>query len=638
MTILSKIVKTGVGVGTATIGGFYGYVYYATPTPVPAEAYKRGAMPRLNRFENLQRLENDVYDLVVVGGGATGSAVALDGASRGLKVALIERNDFSSGTSSRSTKLLHGGVRYLKDAFFNLDFGLLKLVYEALRERAHMIAASPHMSQPLGILVPLYSYFDIVQCWAGIKMYEYAGSVATLFNPRIPSSYLLDKSACLYQFPLLKPQGLKGGMMYFDGQQNDSRVNTMMALTSSIPEYIPGWEAATIANHVAVTSVTKDANGQLNGVSCRDELTGREFKITGKVVVNATGPFSDSIRRMANPDSIDMIIPAAGVHIVAPKLYSPAKCAMLIPETSDGRVLFYINWENNTLIGTTDAKSELTSLPLAPTKDVDFIVAESVKYLDLNPEDVKRDITAAWSGIRPLVRDLTKADTSKLSRDHVVEVDEKSGLVTIAGGKWTTCRLMAEHTVDKALDVHRGKVHAKYPCRTWFLKLVGADESIDSTGGSNTVSSSEVVGTKAAMELARKFGIEYDDATYLVRNYGSVHAKDVCELGAKRDALSTVVPNQSIMMAEIHWAVEHEMAETVTDVIGHRTRLAFVEPKETRRVLSDIVEVVAGLKGWGTERKIQEFDEASKFLSTMEYAGSVEAPVVRKRAYQPVAQ
>lgn len=636
MSILSKLVKTTVGAGTATIGGFYGYVYTTTPTPVAPEAYKKGARPALNRFDNLKRLENEVFDIIVVGGGATGSAVALDGASRGLKVAMIERSDFSAGTSSRSTKLLHGGVRYLKDAFFNLDFGLLKLVYEALRERAHMIAASPHMSQPLSILVPLYSYFDIVQYWAGIKMYEYAGSVATLFNPRIPNSYFLGKSSCLFQFPLLKPEGLKGGVMYFDGQQNDSRVNTLMALTATVPDYIPGWEAATIANHVEVVSVVKDANGQLCGVEAKDTLTGAPIRISGKVVVNATGPFADAVRKMANPNAVDLIMPAAGVHIVAPKLYSPPKCAMLIPETSDGRVLFYINWEGNTLIGTTDAKSELTALPVAPTKDVDFIVSESVKYLDVSPEAVKRDITAAWSGIRPLVRDPSSADTSKLSRDHVVEVDETSGLVTIAGGKWTTCRLMAEHTVDKALEVHRSKIHAKHPCRTWFLRLVGADDSIDSSGGANTISSAEVVGTKAAIEISREYGIEYDDATYLVRNYGSLNAKDVCEVGKARNSLTPVIPNQNIMMAELQWAVEHEMAETVSDVIGHRTRLAFVDPKETKKVLSDIVEVIGDLKNWSTDRKIKEYEDASKFLATMEYAGSVEHKVVRKRSYEPV--
>ena len=205
MAMLTKVAKYGAGAGTAVLGGAYSYVYYSTPNPVPLEQYNKSPTPKLNRFDNIQRLQNDVYDLIVIGGGATGSAVALDGASRGLKVAMVERNDFSSGTSSRSTKLLHGGVRYLKDAFLKLDFGLLTLVYEALRERAHMIAASPHISQPLAILVPLYTYFDIVQMWVGIKMYEYAGNIATLFNPRIPTAYFLSKSSTLYQFPLLKP-------------------------------------------------------------------------------------------------------------------------------------------------------------------------------------------------------------------------------------------------------------------------------------------------------------------------------------------------------------------------------------------------------------------------------------------------
>ncbi len=527
-------------------------------------------------------------------------------------------------------------MRYLQSAFFNLDVGQLKLVYEALRERAHMIAASPHISQPLNIIIPIYTMWDLVQYWAGIKVYEMAAQIATLFNTRIPNSYFMGKSATLYQFPLLRPEGLKGSIAYSDGSQNDSRVNMLMALTASVPDYIPGWEGAVVANHVSATGIRKE-NNTITGVMCKDELTGESFTVTGKVVINACGPFSDAVRKMANPEAIDLITPAAGVHIVAPSLYSPPRTAMLIPETSDGRVLFYINWEGNTLIGTTDSKSELTPLPVATSKDVDFIVNESVKYLDISPGDVKRDITAAWSGIRPLVRDPSSSDTSKLSRDHVVEVDEKSGLITIAGGKWTTARLMAEHTVDRALDVHRGKIHAKYPCRTWFLRLTGTNAEIDSSAGSDTLAQSQVIATKDAINLSRDFGIEYDDAVYLVRNYGSVAARGVCELGKSKNSLVPLVPHQHVLKAELQWAVEHEMAETVCDVIGHRTRLAFIEPNNTRRILSDVVEELGALKNWSTERKIREFEEASQFLSTMTYSGSIEPSILRKRAYASVA-
>ena len=639
MPILSKLLKGTAAVGTAGIGSFYGYVYMTTPNPVALEAYNKKAQPRIVRADNIGRLKNEVYDICIIGGGATGSACALDAASRGLKVALVERYDFSSGTSSRSTKLLHGGVRYLKDAFFNLDFGQLKLVYEALRERAHMIAASPHISQPLSIIIPIYTVWDLVQYWGGIKVYEMAAQIATLFNTRIPNSYFMGKSATLYQFPLLRPEGLKGSIAYSDGTQNDSRVNTLMALTATVPDYIPGWEAAVVANHVSVTGVRKDSSGNhLAGVECRDELTGETFNLTAKVVINATGPFADAIRKMANPEAIDLITPAAGVHVIAPSLYSQPRTAMLIPETSDGRVLFYINWEGNTLIGTTDSKSELTPLPVAAQKDVDFIVNESVKYLDISAEDVRRDITAAWSGIRPLVRDPTSADTSKLSRDHVVEVDDKSGLITIAGGKWTTSRLMAEHTIDKALDVHRAKIHAKHPCRTWLLRLVGTNQNIDSSAGSDTMEQSQVIATKDAMNLSRDYGLEYDDAMYLIRNYGSDAAKSLCDLGKSRDSLVPLVPHQRVLKAELQWAIEHEMAETVCDVIGHRTRLAFVEPNHTKKILSDIVEEIGALKNWSNERKIREFEEATKFLSTMTYAGSVEAKTVRKRTYAPVAE
>ena len=278
-------------------------------------------------------------------------------------------------------------------------------------------------------------------------------------------------------------------------------------------------------------------------------------------------------------------------------------------------------------MGTTDARSELTPLPLAPAKDVEFIVKESANYLQVDPEDLKRDITAAWCGIRPLVRDPESKDTSKLSRDHVVEVDEHSGLITIAGGKWTTSRLMAEHTVDKALNVHRGKIHAKHPCRTWFLKLIG-------THGS---ASDEVGATKTALHLARDFQLEFDDAVYLVRNYGCTLARSVCEMGKANKSLQPIIPNQRVLKAELQWAVEHEMAESVTDVIGHRTRLAFIDPRETKRVLGDIVEEIGRLKQWSTERKIVEYESSARFLDSMTYEGGSDLPAsMRKRVYAPI--
>jgi glycerol-3-phosphate dehydrogenase len=307
--------------------------------------------------------------------------------------------------------------------------------------------------------------------------------------------------------------------------------------------------------------------------------------------------------------------PSAGVHVIMPKLYAPVKCGMLIPETSDKRVLFYLPWEGNTCVGTTDARVPLTELPTAPASDVEFIVKESVNYLRLDAEDVRRDITAAWSGIRPLVRDLTKTDTSKLSRDHVVEVDDQSGLVTIVGGKWTTCRLMAEHTVDRALQFHRQRIHAPHPCRTWFLSLHGSDLTIDSTAGSDSIASAEVNSIKASLALTRQFGLNPDDATYLVRNYGPVLATELCKLGN----LEKIVPTQPVVRAELEWAVRHEMAETVADVIGHRTRLAFVDPDQTLRVLDEIVDFIGNIKEWSTERRLQEYDGAKRLLDTMRY-------------------
>ncbi|KAF4682275.1 mitochondrial glycerol-3-phosphate dehydrogenase [Perkinsus olseni] len=629
--LLGKTVKYGTVVGGSALGVSCGYVYFTTPPAIPASGY-RNFTPRTDRKESLDRLKNEVFDIVVVGGGATGASVALDGASRGLKVALLEREDFSSGTSSRSTKLLHGGVRYLKDAIFNLDYKMLVLVYEALRERAHMLHCSPFMTQPLAILMPLYKPWDILMMWAGLKMYEFCGNIATLFSPGLPNSYWVSKSNSLHMFPLLKNEGLLGSVMYYDGQQNDSRVCLHIAMTAAVENYIDGWEAATVANHTNVLSVTKDEQGMCSGVKAKDELTGETFEVTGKMVINATGPFSDIIRKDANPEERELVAAAAGAHLVMPKSYSSPACGMLIPETADGRVLFYLPWEGNTVVGTTDVKSDLTPLPKPTTAELDFIVEESVKYLSLNKEDIRQDITAAWSGLRPLVRDPKAADTSKMSRDHEVVIDSTTGLVSIMGGKWTTCRLMAEDCLNKALDHHRGRVSAKYGCRTFRLALLGSHGGKFSVGHGYDF---DVLADRMAMELNRSYGVDLDDAVHLTKSYGT-YAPELCEFGQTTNTLSPLLPRQSFLRTEILWAIDREMAESAVDVIAYRTRMAFVDPVGTKAILPEIVSIIGDRKGWDKKKRAAEMEKAKQFLRTMTYGEGQTTAMVRRRTYRDV--
>ena len=391
-----------------------------------------------SRAEQLARLQSEVFDVVVVGGGCVGAGCAWEAATRGLKVALVERDDFSSGTSGRSTKLIHGGIRYLEAAFKNLDREMLSLVSEALSERAHLLHAAPYMAKPLATLIPIYNWWEVPYMWAGCKAYDLIAGA----RRAVPASYYVSAEEAHFQFPMLAAEKLVGGIVYYDGQQNDTRMNLMIALTAT-------QTGAAIANYVGVTAVAKDAGGRAAGVEVRDELTGKAFTVRARGVINATGCFGDAMRKLDDPKAEDLILGAAGVHIVLPDHFSPDNMGLIIPKTKDGRVLFFLPWEGSTLCGTTDDPCEISMAPRATEKDVAFILEESNRYLSTKIR--REDVKAAWSGIRPLIRDPRRlsegASSAQLSRSHVVDVSA-SGLVSVLGGKWTTYRRMAEEAVD----------------------------------------------------------------------------------------------------------------------------------------------------------------------------------------------
>lgn len=306
-----------------------------------------------------EKAEEEPYDLLVIGGGATGAGIALDAVTRGLKVALVERDDFSSGTSSKSTKLVHGGVRYLEKAFWNLDYNQYSLVVEALRERRYFLDTAPHLSQWLPIMIPLQKWWQAPYFWAGTKLYDFlAGS------ENIEKSYFLTKSRALDAFPMLKKEGLVGALVYYDGAHNDSRMNVSLAMTAAL-------YGATVVSHLEVTGLEKDANGRLCGARAKDcvaEMNGKkaeEFNIKAKGIINATGPFTDSIRKMDDQKVEEIVAPSSGVHIILPGFYSPASMGLIDPNTSDGRVIFFLPWQGNTIAGTTDTACEITQNPVA---------------------------------------------------------------------------------------------------------------------------------------------------------------------------------------------------------------------------------------------------------------------------------
>ncbi|KAM9631430.1 glycerol-3-phosphate dehydrogenase, mitochondrial isoform 4-T4 [Morphnus guianensis] len=530
------------------------------------------------------------FDVLVIGGGATGCGCALDAVTRGLKTALLERDDFSSGTSSRSTKLIHGGVRYLQKAIMKLDFEQYKMVKEALEERANLLEIAPHLSAPLPIMLPVYKWWQLPYYWFGIKLYDLvAGSQC------LKSSYVLSKSRALEHFPMLRKDELVGAIVYYDGQHNDARMNLAIALTAA--RY--GAATANYAEVLRLLKTTDPASGKerVCGVRCRDVLTGQEFDVKAKCVINATGPFTDSVRKMDDQEVPNICQPSAGVHIVMPGYYSPDNMGLLDPATSDGRVIFFLPWEKMTIAGTTDSPTDVTSHPIPTEEDINFILNEVRNYLSVDVEVRRGDVLAAWSGIRPLVIDPNSKDTQSISRNHVVTISD-SGLVTIAGGKWTTYRAMAQDTIDAAIQAHDLKAGSS---KTIGLQLQGAED------WSPTL----------YIRLVQDYGLESEVAQHLASTYGdkAFEVAKIAQVTGKRWPIvgKRLVSEFPYIEAEVVYGVK-EYARTAVDMISRRTRLAFLNVQAAEEALPRIIDIMGKELNWNEQKKKEELEAAKKFL------------------------
>ncbi|XP_072435473.1 glycerol-3-phosphate dehydrogenase, mitochondrial isoform X1 [Chiloscyllium punctatum] len=531
------------------------------------------------------------FDILVIGGGATGSGCALDAVTRGLKTALIEREDFSSGTSSKSTKLIHGGVRYLQKAFMNLDFEQYKLVKEALVERANLLEIAPHIAKQLPIMLPLYRWWQLPYYWAGIKMYDFVAGRQCLTN-----SYVLTKSRALELFPMLKKDKLIGAIVYYDGQHNDARMNLTIALTAA--RY-----GAAIANYVEAVSLLKTRDPDTDkeyvcGARCRNVETGELFDVKAKCVINATGPFTDSLRKMDDENVEKICQPSSGVHIVLPGYYSPEAMGLLDPATSDGRVIFFLPWEKVVIAGTTDTPTEITSKPIPHEEEINFILREIRNYLSSDVEVRRGDVLAAWSGIRPLVSDPNSKNTQSISRNHVVTVTD-SRLVTIAGGKWTTYRKMAEDTIDVA--VKACNLDFAEPCKTVGLLLEGSHK------WTPTLYIALVQYYGLGSEVAQHLASTYGDKAFQVARLAQVTGKRWPIVGKR------LVAEFPYIEAEVKYALK-EYACTAIDILARRTRLAFVNVQAAEEALPRIIEIMAAELNWSEKRMQDELAAVQDFL------------------------
>jgi glycerol-3-phosphate dehydrogenase len=494
-------------------------------------------MNRRKFVEELKKQSDKVWDIIVIGGGATGLGVALDGASRGYKTLLLEQSDFAKATSSRSTKLVHGGVRYMAQ-------GDLFLVMEALHERGLMLNNAPHLTFNQEFVIPVYTLWDVLMYTVGLKFYDLlAGRLS------MGKSYFINRKTALSRLPLLKPEGLKGGVVYHDGQFDDSRM--AFALAESCVD-----KNGMVLNYFKVISLLKDERGKINGVRARDIASGEEFNLKATLVINATGVFADEIARMDNPGSKPTIRPSQGVHIVLDKSFLRSDSAIMIPKTDDGRVLFAIPWYNEVVVGTTDTPLDAISLePVALEREINFILQTAEKYLVKPPR--REDVLCIFAGLRPLAANPDNpASTKEVSRRHKITLSP-SGLLTIIGGKWTTYRRMAEETIDRAI---KAGILERTKCVTSKLKLTT---------------------------------LTPDNSSERLHIYGD-HSIDIERMISENPELGTPFdPRLPYTKAEIIWICRNEMPFRLEDILARRTRSLFLNARASAEIAPKVAELMA---------------------------------------------
>ncbi|MDO6433892.1 glycerol-3-phosphate dehydrogenase/oxidase [Flavitalea sp. BT771] len=520
----------------------------------------------MNRQVMLQALASQgdqPWDVCIIGGGATGLGVAVDAASRGFSTLLLEQYDFAKGTSSRSTKLVHGGVRYLQQ-------GNIKLVMEALQERGILRRNAPHLVKDQSFIVPNYKWWEGPYYGLGLKVYDWMSGRLGLGPSR-----LLSREETLELAPTLDAEGLRGGVLYHDGQFDDARLAISLAMTAAS-------QGGVLLNYCEVSGLVK-AGEKVTGVAVYDKISGTPFSVNAKVVINATGIFTDTVLQMDEPGSEPIMAPSQGVHIVLDKHFLPGEAAILVPHTDDGRVLFAVPWHDKIIIGTTDTPvQEVTAEPRALPQEIDFILQQISRYLTKPPS--RADIRSVFAGLRPLVKRSGRR-TAELSRDHLISVSA-SGLITVTGGKWTTYRRMAEDTVNTA--VARAGLPER-PCRTAELMIHGGGEAF--AGGRE---------------------LDFHAPLYY---YGS-DMPSIQSLAAADTSLGQLLHTRlPYIKAEIIWAAREELCMTVEDALSRRTRALLLDAAAAVECAPLVAELLArelGRDGVWQEEQVLAFKELAR--------------------------
>jgi glycerol-3-phosphate dehydrogenase len=522
----------------------------------------------MNRLTFKQQIGNTatvVWDIIVIGGGATGLGIAMDAAQRGFRTLLLEQSDFAKGTSSRSTKLVHGGVRYLAQG----DVGLVK---EALHERGLLLANAPHLAHDQEFIIPYYKWWQGPFYGIGLKIYDLLSGRLSLGPSRV-----IGREAVIRALPVIRRDQLKGGIVYHDGQFDDARLAVNIAQTAAE-------KGAVLLNYFKVTGLQKDGAGKINGVTAADVETGETYALKAKAVINATGVFADDVLQMDEPGAKPTIRPSQGVHLVLDASFLNSTSALMIPKTADGRVLFALPWHEKVLIGTTDTPLNTHSLePQALDAEISFILQTAGSYLLKVP--TRADVLSVYAGLRPLAAPQKDTDSTKeISRSHKIIIAD-SGLITITGGKWTTFRKMAEETVDAAITTGR---LAAIACATEGLHIHGYTK------------------TPAATAPLDVYGSDAEHITRL--------------MNAQPALKEQLHPRLPYVKAQVIWAVQEEMARTVDDVLSRRLRALLLDARAAIEMAPGIAAIMAAALGkdktW-EEAQIKAFASiASHYLLT----------------------
>lgn len=531
----------------------------------------------MNRPKHLQQLRTEHFDCLIIGGGASGAGCALDSVTRGYKTALIEKVDFAAGTSSRSTKLIHGGVRYLEQAFTKLDFAQLVQVRHGLKERHTVLKNAPHLAQPQALVTPVFSWFEGLYYTIGLKIYGWFASRMD----KLPSSEWLSKAQLKQRMPRLS-QKLHSAVLYYDGQLDDARYCLALAQTAAE-------QGATVGNHIELLGFERNADGQLHKALVKDLRSGEDFAIQAKVFINCTGPFSDSVRQMANPKLTDRIRPSKGVHAMLPYSVLGSEDALLIPETSDGRVVFAIPFQGKLMLGTTDTEyNELDKEPTLDEDEVDYLLETLGRYLDTPVQP--SEVIAGFGGLRPLVASDPGKSTKGLVRDHEIEHDQASNLVSLLGGKWTTYRVMALETIDYIEQAFFTEDRA---CQTADQVLVGG-EAYNANGWT---------------AIQTQTSLSEETCRHLNQHYGSRAPKVLAILEENAEWQEQLIQGYPYIAAEVIYAARYEMAETPRDFLARRLRLEILDWEATQQATPKVAALLAQAHGWNEDQQIREAED-----------------------------